>query len=340
LNNAAAAGDLISIESFFVSSVLNAIPNVPGSITPALLDSTSQSGVGALLLPSGTTAQRPAVPQVGMQRWNTSLGVMEVFVGGGTWQNIASTSYAFDFLIIAGGGGGGHGTNNPQFAGGGAGGVVQGAGISINPGTVLNIIVGAGGPANGGGAGGTAAGGANSSLTGQTVAIGGGGGGGGGGSGGFVGGSGGGQGGTGAPSLTQFRAPGTAGQGNAGGAGVNNSTDAAGGGGGFGGVGQDGTNSVAGNGGAGLTSSISGTTTSYAGGGGRTDQGFRAGFLGSPNGVANSGSGGAGAAGAGGSGIVIIRYAGSVQRASGGNLVNIAGGFVSHIFTSSGTFTA
>jgi hypothetical protein len=43
--------------------------------------------------------------------------------------------------------------------------------------------------------------------------------------------------------------------------------------------------------------------------------------------------------GAGGSGVVIIRYAGSVQRATGGT-VTITGGYVIHTFTSSGTYTA
>jgi hypothetical protein len=37
--------------------------------------------------------------------------------------------------------------------------------------------------------------------------------------------------------------------------------------------------------------------------------------------------------------VVIIRYAGSVQRATGGSVI-IAGGYVTHTFTSSGTFTA
>jgi hypothetical protein len=36
---------------------------------------------------------------------------------------------------------------------------------------------------------------------------------------------------------------------------------------------------------------------------------------------------------------VVIRYLGSVARASGGT-INIAGGYVVHIFTSSGTYIA
>jgi hypothetical protein len=56
------------------------------------------------------------------------------------------------------------------------------------------------------------------------------------------------------------------------------------------------------------------------------------------NGLVNTGGGG-GASGNGGSGIVIIRYAGTVQRATGGT-VTITGGYVIHTFTSSGTYTA
>jgi hypothetical protein len=46
-----------------------------------------------------------------------------------------------------------------------------------------------------------------------------------------------------------------------------------------------------------------------------------------------------GAGGSGGSGIVIIRYLGTVQRATGGT-VTISGGYVIHTFTSSSTYTA
>ena len=43
------------------------------TISAAALDATGV-GTGAMLVPSGTTAQRPASPVVGMQRWNTTLG--------------------------------------------------------------------------------------------------------------------------------------------------------------------------------------------------------------------------------------------------------------------------
>jgi hypothetical protein len=62
-------------------------------------------------------------------------------------------------------------------------------------------------------------------------------------------------------------------------------------------------------------------------------------------GTANTGGGGGGGyfntfnGGSGGSGIVIVRYLGTVQRATGGT-VTITGGYVIHTFTSSGTFVA
>jgi hypothetical protein len=46
-----------------------------------------------------------------------------------------------------------------------------------------------------------------------------------------------------------------------------------------------------------------------------------------------------GAGGSGGSGVVIIRYLGTVQRATGGT-VTISGGYVIHTFTSSSTYIA
>jgi len=43
-----------------------------------LLD-TNIAGTGAITLPSGTTAERPASPQTGMIRYNTTDGVVELY---------------------------------------------------------------------------------------------------------------------------------------------------------------------------------------------------------------------------------------------------------------------
>ena len=64
-----------------------------GTIQAIALDTLSDNGTGAFQIPSGTTAQRPAGATVGSTRWNTTLGCMEVFIGGSSWQNISSTSY-------------------------------------------------------------------------------------------------------------------------------------------------------------------------------------------------------------------------------------------------------
>ena len=65
-------------------------------------------------------------------------------------------------------------------------------------------------------------------------------------------------------------------------------------------------------------------------------------------GQANTGSGGGGgchpgtstgASGAGGSGVVIIRYPGSTAVATGGTIVDTSGGYVTHIFKTTGTFS-
>jgi hypothetical protein len=367
LNNPALAGDLITIESFFVSSVLNAIPNVAGAITPALLDSTSQSGSGALLLPSGTTAQRPALPQVGMQRWNTTLGTMEVFVGGGTgWQTIASTAYSLEYVIVAGGGGAGSGNGPPSASGGGGGaggyrssvaGESSGGGalaetpLTITPGATYSVVVGAGGVGQNDLAGTSG----NISSLGTIVSLGGGGGGCGNAASGqpLSGGSGGGH-------DYGAGAAGTAGQGFAGGNGrANGGSDYyGGGGGGAGQVGASSTLGVNGAGGNGVSSNITGTATFRAGGGGSGKYNFNNGAAAALGGLGGGGRGsdGTGAGGsagtvntgggggggpratpfAGGSGIVIVRYAGA-QRGSGG-VVTSSGGFTIHTFTTSGTF--
>jgi hypothetical protein len=51
----------------------------------ALAISTAQnvtlSSTGALTVPSGTTAQRPASPVVGMLRYNTTIPQLEIYLG-------------------------------------------------------------------------------------------------------------------------------------------------------------------------------------------------------------------------------------------------------------------
>ena len=258
-------------------------------------------------------------------------------------------------LIVAGGGGGG---SYAGGGGGGAGGMQTPTGITIDTNSIYVVTVGAGGT-GGTNSSPTATSGANSIFSAYaTASVGGGSGGGYYGS--FVAGATGGSGG-GAPYAGASFGSGTSGQGNAGASGTGGSLANNGGGGG-GGAGAVGgapnlvSGSPAGAGGVGLTSSISGTSTYYAGGGGGGDYtgtggagGTGGGGAGGSNttgtaGTANTGGGGggsgsaAGSGAAGGSGIVIISYAGSTQQMAGGT-VTISGGNVIHTFTSSGYLT-
>ena len=79
LATGATTGDLITTESFYVSSVLNAIPSVGGAINQNYLDVSGQGGTGAMTQPAGTTAQRPSSSANGYQRFNTTLNVPEVY---------------------------------------------------------------------------------------------------------------------------------------------------------------------------------------------------------------------------------------------------------------------
>jgi len=119
-----------------------------------------------------------------------------------------------------------------------------------------------------------------------------------------------------------------------------------GGGGGAGGVGTAGTGGFV-DGGAPYTSSISGSSANYAGGGyGNSDSGavyvtgynssnvlqgyygYGANGTGSPNGSSYNGN----------PGIAIIRYPGSIQYGSGGT-TSTSGGYVIHTFTATGILT-
>jgi hypothetical protein len=399
LGNPANANDLITVVSFFVSSVLNAIPGTSGAVTANFLDASQQGGAGAMIIPTGSTGQRPIGPATGMTRFNTTNGSVEVYLNASaSWVALQSAGfsnpYNIDYMIIGGGGGGGNSFNHSACGGGGgAGGLCSAFGVPVSSGyTVMTITIGLGGAGAIGTSGSNIPGsnGQNSSIYFNNnhyppaVAIGGGGGNGYSDDYGIGGGSGGGAGGAGR-NVTIPGGSGAPGQGFAGGnhagTGQSNSSTSCGGGGGAGGPGGNGTaNTTGGAGGLGtnLFSTWGAATNTgvqlqaypaqsafsrwFAGGGGggsclgaNSAGGLGGGGIGglgnSQNGgnaVANTGSGGGGAAaitgasangGNGGAGIAIIRYAGSAQRGTGGT-VTISGGFVYHVFTGSGTYTA
>ena len=266
-------------------------------------------------------------------------------------------SYSASYLVAAGGGGGGGGTGG----GGGAGGLLTGT-LTLSPGSVNNITIGAGGTGNSGITGnGTS--GSNSVLVagGSTITSTGGGYGGHNSSNGGNGGSGGGSG------YTYSGGSGTSGQGYAGGnGGPGSGVYGASGGGGASAVGGNGTASVGGNGGAGSASSITGSSVTYAGGGGGGVYSTTAAVYGTGGaggggnggnnnngtiggaGTANTGGGGGGAgnnggpSGTGGSGVVILsvptsNYSGTT---TGSPTVTTSGANTIIKFTASGSYTA
>jgi hypothetical protein len=283
----------------------NAITSLTATSNIEVAGFVGTSGTGAITVPVGTTAQQPT-GVAGMIRFNSTTNRLEVY-NGTAWQSIggvsatggtvtgtvtASGAYKIhtftssgtftvlsggevDYLVVAGGGGGGSG-------GGGAGGMLTGTIPSLPPNT-YTITVGDGG---GGGRGGnpsatpTPSNGNDSSIVQDTspptslVVASGGGKGGGGATVGRVGSNGGSGGGHGYDVYTATKTTGSSGQGNGGGRASGGGLAGSGGGGGAGVAGHDGGGSVGGypiyggNGGDGLPSSISGTSTYYAGGGG------------------------------------------------------------------------
>jgi len=245
-----------------------------------------------------------------------------------------------DYLVVAGGGSGG----SAVAGGGGAGGLLT----SIYPvatGSLITVTIGAGGTTATGTKGNTG----SDSVFGYIVA-----GGGGGGASSFSGttpanagsgGSGGGAATYDSSGTVYAFGQGIAGQGNSGGstqrgtAGAGQSMTGGGGGAGTAGLAAVQTNGAGTNGGAGIASAISGTVTTYAGGGGgqvnvNTVYGGGAGGVGGggaagttsgnngTNGSPNTGGGGGATwgstnpSGAGGSGIVIVSYPDTYAAAS------------------------
>jgi hypothetical protein len=247
------------------------------------------------------------------------------FISSGTFT--PQKAISCDYLVVAGGGSGG----SSNAGGGGAGGYLTSTGYSVSSGTSYTVTVGAGAaaatyPGNKGTNG-------NNSVFATITATGGGGGGSYAGSinvivNGNDGGSGGGASSYAGTTAGTAGSASPSGQGNAGG-GAEPSGFSGGGGGGAGAVGVNGGTifNTGGAGGAGLSSSITGTAITRAGGGGGGDGDGTGGAGGSggggagsgssgtsaSNGSVNTGGGGGGSgfatSGAGGSGIVIIRYA-------------------------------
>ena len=291
-----------------------------------------------------------------------------------TWET--PQTYSADFLVIAGGAGGGGGEAYPGYRSGGGGGAggyrnsysteSSGGGgssetsLTLNPGTVYTITVGAGGAGN------TVAtergvAGSDSSISGSgitTITSVGGGSGGGTSYAATSGGSGGG--GAGSDSApAQVAGSGTANQGFNGGSSVGNNSG--GGGGGAGSAGSAGS-SIAGNGGNGLSSSITGSAITRTGGGGGGDEssGGTGGSGGSGNGggnntngsnaTVNTGSGGVGGGycgsgtffgGNGASGVVILSMplANFSNTTTGSPTESDDGTTKQLVFTASGTYT-
>jgi hypothetical protein len=326
LATGAAAGNLVTVESFLVSSVLNAIPNTAGSISLS-------GGVVTGILP---------------------------IAKGGTGTSIGT--YQIQALVVGGGGGGG----TRLGGGGGGGGFIYLPQVYLNVGTVYSVTVGAGGAggtSDGNGATGSnsvfgsyiAYGGGGGAGQNNTGGLNGGSGGGGmDGEGSFpvIGGS---------PILGQGSNGGSGifGSGRYLGGG-------GGGAGGGGRTAFIAASSQGGNGGAGQTSSITGSSVTYAGGGGGaaySDNGSTitastggaggggagAGQSGDGTaGTANTGGGGGGGSfpsrvgGAGGSGVVVLsvptaNYSGTT---TGSPTITTSGSNTVIRFTASGSYTA
>jgi hypothetical protein len=314
------------------------------------------SPTGGIIIPSGTTAQQPT-GVTGMLRFNTTFGKLQVYDGnlwidvgpnptnaiggtvtytGGYTIHTFTSSDTFtvytggdvEYLMVAGGGGGG----SRHRGGGGAGGLISGS-TTITAGS-YSVVIGGGGAGKTGGTSGDGTTGSDSTFHTFTAK-------GGGGSAQTGGSSGGGfavNGGDGSsPDPYDLISGNRGSQGYRGGSGNGAASGGErtfndGGGGGAGDVGGAGNSTTPGNGGIGLQSSISGTSTYYAGGGGggggsggNGSEGSgglggggrggraRAGVSGTINTGGGGGSGGFNGStnyngGSGGSGIVIIRY--------------------------------
>lgn len=66
------------------SGVLTLQTNNTNALTVSTAQNVTLNSVGALTVPSGTTAQRPASPTNGMLRYNTTIPQLEIYINGWT----------------------------------------------------------------------------------------------------------------------------------------------------------------------------------------------------------------------------------------------------------------
>ena len=66
------------------SGVLKYQTNTTDALTVDTNQNVMFNGLGALSVPSGTTAQRPSSPTNGMLRYNTTIPQLEIYINGWT----------------------------------------------------------------------------------------------------------------------------------------------------------------------------------------------------------------------------------------------------------------
>lgn len=341
-------------------------------IDPILSGSVHASG--SLVIPKGTSDQKPSDPKTGslFVEISDSGSNLVVYNGSGStgWQTVGDqatpitppSTVDIEYLVVAGGGGAGW----DLTAGGGAGGLLSSSLSSISSGSSITVTVGAGGAGYTSGGVTSAADGTASSIASATgtsfttvSTVGGGGGSRVSTTDGRDGGSGGGCG-RGNQGATN-PGSGTTGQGNDGGADSDSPAGTGGGGAGAAGSSSSGAGNPAtgGAGGAGKASKITGASVSYAGGGGGggyygsggtggTGGGGTGGTGNAQNnataGTANTGGGAGGGeqnstvARSGGSGVVILAYTTGSHNGAGGITGTTSAGKKYHQFNSTDTF--
>jgi hypothetical protein len=102
LTTGATSGDLVTTESFYVSSVLNAIPNIANAVTDSLINSVSASKLtGSQTIPKATLPAG-SVLQVVQATAGTAVAVSSTsFVTAGLSASITPTSSTSKILVFA-----------------------------------------------------------------------------------------------------------------------------------------------------------------------------------------------------------------------------------------------
>lgn len=85
------------------TTVVDDSRNLTNVASATLTGTLTLNTTGAMVIPTGTTAQQPATPFVGMMRYNTTNDSVEIYKASGIWTTVGESKGRLFFFGSLGG---------------------------------------------------------------------------------------------------------------------------------------------------------------------------------------------------------------------------------------------